>query len=210
MIVDSCIQRLDDGNKQSAAVTYLREIGVDLAHQVSRVVATHWHDDHIGGLSQVVKECTSANFCCATALRQDEFIGFASVYAEADPSPLARSTREIIAILDMLEGRGKAPDFLKQDTLLRRTDSNVSIWALSPSNERIRDFLARVAASMPTLKAARSGGIDPPCTRLLITVRTPQSVPRFGIRCCRLIRSLYSHQIPASLGSCRAHRQLSV
>jgi hypothetical protein len=29
MIVDSCVQRLDQGNPQSAAVAYLREIGVD-------------------------------------------------------------------------------------------------------------------------------------------------------------------------------------
>jgi Metallo-beta-lactamase superfamily len=155
IIVDSCIQRLDPGGGQSAAIAYLREIGVDLS-QVSRVIATHWHDDHISGLSQVINECASADFCCAMALSEAEFLGFASAYAEADPSPIARSTREIIDILELLETRGKTPIFLKHDTLMRRTDRNVSAYALSPSNERIRDFLARVATNMPALKATRT------------------------------------------------------
>lgn len=157
MIVDSCIQKLDEGGTQSAAVSYLREIGVDLGSQVSRVVATHWHDDHIGGLSKVVEDCASAEFCCAMALREPEFLGFASVYAEADPSPLARPTREIIDVLESLERRGKVPIFIKRDTLVRKTERNVSVYALSPSDERIKDFLARAAASMPELKAMRTG-----------------------------------------------------
>jgi Metallo-beta-lactamase superfamily len=155
MIVDSCIQRLDEGGSQSAAVAYLREIGVDPS-QVSRVIATHWHDDHIGGLSQVIDECASAVFCCAMALREKEFIGFAAVYAEADPSPIVRSTREIMDVLGLLESRGKVPIFLVRDTLVRRTNRNVSVYALSPSSERIRDFLARLAASMPALKTTRT------------------------------------------------------
>ena len=156
IIVDSCIQQLytDQGGARSAAVSYLVDIGVDLS-QVSRVVATHWHDDHIGGLSQIVNECAYAEFCCAMALREPEFLGFASVYAEADPSPIARSTREIINVLELLESRGKVPAFLVRDKLIRRTDRNVSVYALSPSNERIRDFLGRVATSMPTLNTTR-------------------------------------------------------
>jgi hypothetical protein len=90
------------------------------------------------------------------ALREPEFLGFASVYAEADPSPIARSTREIIDVLEVLESRSEIPAFLKSDTLVRRTDHNVSVYALSPSNDRLRDFLARAATSMPALKATRT------------------------------------------------------
>jgi hypothetical protein len=91
------------------------------------------------------------------ALCAQEFLGFASVYAGADPSPIARSTREIMAILELLESRGKVPCFLGRDTLVRRiTDRNVSVHALSPANERIRDFLARVAGSMPALGTTRT------------------------------------------------------
>ena len=28
---------------------FLEQLGVDMATRVSLVVATHWHDDHIGG-----------------------------------------------------------------------------------------------------------------------------------------------------------------
>jgi hypothetical protein len=163
IIVDSCLQRLDQGNPQSAAVAYLREIGVDPNRQVSRVVATHWHDDHIGGLAKVIDDCASAEFCCAMALREPEFLGFAAVYAEADPSPVARSTREIIDVLELLERREKTPTFLVRDTIVRRTDRNISVYALSPSNQRIREFLARASTSMPALNATRTrmGDISP-------------------------------------------------
>ncbi len=90
------------------------------------------------------------------ALREPEFLGFASVYAGADPSPIARPTREIMAVLELLESRGKIPTFLVRDTMVRRTDRNVSVYALSPANERIRDFLARVAVSMPALETTRT------------------------------------------------------
>jgi hypothetical protein len=171
IIVDSCIQKLDQGGSQSAAIAYLHEIGVDLS-QVSRVIATHWHDDHIAGLSQVVSECRSADFCCAMALGEAEFLGFASAYAEADPSPIARSTREIIDILELLKSRGKVPIFLKRDSMVRRTDRNVSAHALSPSDERIKDFLVRVAANMPTLKTTRTrvGDMSPNAIAIAIFI----------------------------------------
>ena len=156
IIIDSCVHKPDEGCAESAAVAYLREIGVDPVRQVSCVIATHWHDDHIGGLSKVMDICTSADFCCAMALREPEFAGFAAVYAEADPSPIVRSTREIIEILEILKNRGKTPKFLVPDTLVRRTRRKVAVYALSPSSERIKDFLARLVANMPKLGATRT------------------------------------------------------
>ena len=159
------------GGSQSAAIAYLREVDVDLS-RVSKVITTHWHDDHIGGLSHVVDACGSADFCCAVALREPEFLGFASVYAEADPSPMARSTREIIEVLELLESRGKIPTFLVRDTLIRRTDRNISVYALSPSNERIRDFLTNVVRHMPALKTTRTrvGDMSPNAIAVAILI----------------------------------------
>ncbi len=154
IIVDSCV----DGNirTQSSAVAYLNEIGVDFAKQVSHVIATHWHDDHIGGLADAVDRCKSADFCCAMALGEKEFLGLATVYAETDPAPSARPTQEIVKILEILEQREKKPKFLLKDSLVRKTDNNIKVFALSPSNERIVSFLSRLAGKMPELGATRT------------------------------------------------------
>ena len=155
IIVDSCIDRSSKPNIGSSAVTYLTKLGVDLANQVSHVIATHWHDDHIGGLSEVVNCCESADFCCAIAFRRKEFLEFAAVYAEADFTSSANSTREIVRVLEILKERKRVPRFLLTDTLIQKTSKDIEVFALSPSNKRITNFLAGLAHNMPELGTTR-------------------------------------------------------
>ena len=155
IVIDSCLER-DGGNlSRSSAIAYLSKIGVDLANRVSHVFATHWHGDHIAGLSEVVNHCESADFCCPAAFGDPEFHGFASVYADADIPRKARSTEEIIRILEILEGRGKKPKFLISDRLVHETSRDIKVLALSPSDERVRNFLSRIAAQIPELNTQR-------------------------------------------------------
>ena len=62
VVVDSC---LDPQTGEAVALRYLRELGVDVASAVKLVVATHWHDDHIKGVSQVVEAAETAEFACS-------------------------------------------------------------------------------------------------------------------------------------------------
>ena len=48
LVVDSCVNQYAGG---TPALDYLQTIGVDIAHAVVIVTASHWHDDHIRGLS---------------------------------------------------------------------------------------------------------------------------------------------------------------
>ena len=73
LVVDSCLGA--DG--EPAALNYLRGLDVDPSTTVKMVVATHWHDDHIRGMARLVAACPSARFCCASALKTDEFLGVA-------------------------------------------------------------------------------------------------------------------------------------
>lgn len=156
IIVDSCAERGSRNPVRSAAAVYLTGIGVDLATQVPCVLATHWHDDHIKGLSDVVGLCASAEFCCAVALSSEEFLGFASFFAGAEPPAASRSTREITDILEILEKRDALPKFLKTDSkVLERKERGVEVCALSPSDERIAEFLSRLAENMPKPGATR-------------------------------------------------------
>src|SRR5450755_4692064 len=56
LLVDSCI---DPASNAPAASTYLQQIGVKSA-QVCAIIASHWHDDHVGGMSQLAAMYSSA------------------------------------------------------------------------------------------------------------------------------------------------------
>jgi hypothetical protein len=71
MIVDSCI---DYASRTAPALEYLQSIGVNPSTAVRLILATHWHDDHVRGLAQILGECTSALFACSAALKPDEII----------------------------------------------------------------------------------------------------------------------------------------
>ena len=69
-IVDSCFNR----DHRPAVLAYLRNLGLNPSEAVSLIVATHWHDDHIRGMGEVVEVCDKAAFCCASALGAEEFL----------------------------------------------------------------------------------------------------------------------------------------
>ena len=71
-IIDSCL----DSDGRPGALRYLDDIGVDPAENVVLIVASHWHDDHIRGLANLLQLCPRARFCCAAALCRKEFLGY--------------------------------------------------------------------------------------------------------------------------------------
>ena len=66
LIVDSC--RDLGGGGENLPVQYLESMGVDLATAVKLVVLTHWHDDHIRGVGEVLTKCGTAKVAMTSAL----------------------------------------------------------------------------------------------------------------------------------------------
>ena len=54
IVVDSC---QSSQNSSPIALDYLRSLNKDPALCVGLIVATHWHDDHIRGLNELVQAC---------------------------------------------------------------------------------------------------------------------------------------------------------
>lgn len=69
-VVDSC---LDATSKQPASLHYLNCIGANATKSVQLVVATHWHDDHMQGISKVFQASFDAVFACTGAVQQPDF-----------------------------------------------------------------------------------------------------------------------------------------
>ena len=100
------------------ALEYLRGIGVDPAESVKMIVVTHWHDDHIQGVAETLKECKEALFVCSTAQRSDEFL--ALVYLHDENRMLGRipsGVSEFRQVLDILDN--SPPSRLRWATELR-------------------------------------------------------------------------------------------
>lgn len=142
-IVDSCI---DPISKEPAPLSYLRKINVDPAISVKKVIATHWHDDHIRGLSNIIKNCISAEFVCSGALRSNEFLQL--IYAVGTRAMMESSGgSEFYDLLVILEERKKhlgsgyiSPMWAIENRCLWRESlesMSCSIISLSPSDASI-------------------------------------------------------------------------
>jgi beta-lactamase superfamily II metal-dependent hydrolase len=154
-IVDSCLNR----SKTPAQLEYLKTIGINVGSAVSLVVATHWHDNHVGGIGQVLRECSSAEFVCSVALRTDEFIELTKL---RDPTlRISSGVNEFRQIMQVLDGRGGVasslgtPNWAAQNTRIwaRNVGPQFSIpteiFALSPSNTSITLAKHALAALVP-------------------------------------------------------------
>lgn len=150
IIVDSCI---DSETGEPATLQYLLSLGVDVARDVSVVLTTHWHDDHIRGLARVVECCSSARFYCSLALRNDEFLTLIESPARV-ADRITPGTREFGRVLQLLRDRGGAgsvlgtPNLVQERTLIRQTRT-CQVMALSPSAASVQQSLGAFAALLP-------------------------------------------------------------
>ena len=69
VVVDPCV----DEDRAPKALSYLEALGVDPGEAVVLIVATHWHDDHICGMGQLVEACSKALFAVPTRFVRRNF-----------------------------------------------------------------------------------------------------------------------------------------
>ncbi len=67
LLVDSCI---DPYSNEPASGIYLEKIGV-AADQVCAIVSSHWHDDHVRGISRLAARHPDADFVISALLNTD-------------------------------------------------------------------------------------------------------------------------------------------
>ena len=165
LLVDSCF---DPISKQPASLKYLHDLNIDVKQAVELIVVTHWHDDHVRGLSEIFKQCESARFVISSALRDEEFLALAST-----PSSLKSSgLKEFHKVLQLLEARKlsgirlNSPKLASVDRLIYRNRIDkapepfeVKIFALSPSDESI--LQARLAFTQLLAEEKRINGRVP-------------------------------------------------
>jgi len=146
IVVDSC---LDPASKQPALFAYMKELGIDWSGAVRLIVVSHWHDDHIRGISSIVEECPEAKVWISGAMTEQEFrkLVFA---AEEQNLAQARGVDEFLRISSILEARKATKakcnpprGAIQNRVLLQETletsagDCDVKVTALSPSDASV-------------------------------------------------------------------------
>ncbi len=144
IVVDSCIDR----DKAPRAPSYLESIGADPAQAVNLIVATHWHDDHIRGMAQLVEACSGAAFCCATALCREEFLSVVATLERRHLTVTGSGARELYQVFACLRQSRSKPTFAVANRRIFARGA-CEVWSLSPSDAIFLDFLKTVGDLVP-------------------------------------------------------------
>jgi hypothetical protein len=117
---------------------YLDQLGVDTAEAVKLIVASHWHDDHVRGLTQIVERCSQARFCLPEAMTTTEFLTLVNAY-QYPVTETGSGCGELSKVLRILQQRKPipTPKFILADMCLwsapLRDGTTCKVHALSPS-----------------------------------------------------------------------------
>jgi beta-lactamase superfamily II metal-dependent hydrolase len=157
-MVDSCIGL---GQRESVGVEYLRKLGIESVSGVRLLLATHWHDDHIRGISGALAVFTNAKFACSNALQSMHFLKLVdlesgSVQGNSGVEEFGR----ILGILRERAGNAQRPSLgsplwaIENRRLLRLErqgvrDFEAQIIALSPSDGTVQQALHEIAGLIP-------------------------------------------------------------
>lgn len=144
VIIDSCI----DDRRMPCALSYLHRIGVNPSQAVRLIVASHWHDDHIRGMADLVKSCDQAKFCCAATLRDKEFLASVDALQRRHLTVIGSGAREIHDVFAVLAERKSEPQYVVANRILFQ-HGNSEIRSLSPHDGVFQAFLQSVGQLLP-------------------------------------------------------------
>jgi len=146
IVIDSC---KNPNSKRPVALEYLNQIGVNIPERVLLVVATHWDDDHIGGLAEVFTFAEKAVFACPATVNYDEFKQILATVTGTRHLPGGSGADEMFEIMKELGKRGSRYPTPKlavvHKDLLEICDTlPVRVQALSPSDADIVSAIERL------------------------------------------------------------------
>lgn len=150
-VVDSCI---NPETRRPAALSYLESLDLLPVEVVRLIVATHWDDDHIRGLSAVAETCRDASVACSAALRRKEVFAFV-IEQQAAQGSLGSGVDEFRKLLRLCRERGTLILWAKANLPLFPLPPGDAPWvvALSPSEDA---FERSIESLIEAATAARS------------------------------------------------------
>ena len=144
VIIDSCI----DNERHATALTYLRSLDSNPSKAVCLIVATHWHDDHIRGMGELVETCRDAVFCCAAALGQKEYLTVLAALESRPATAKGSGLRELYRVFSLLAERSATCTYAVPNRTILSQDG-CTIRSMSPSDRSFDRFLHQIGQLLP-------------------------------------------------------------
>lgn len=159
VVIDSCI---DSDTTEPAALSYLRSIGYHPPDAVKMVIATHWHDDHICGMAEIVRVCRDARFCCSSAFTKTEFQSLLEALNGLCHTVSGSGAHELYRVSVNLELTERIMRIANANKLILRVPAadtvhglEAVVHSLSPSDDQMRRFIAGLAPLILSARNAR-------------------------------------------------------
>lgn len=169
--VDSC---KNEETGVSKPLEYLRSINVDVERDLKVVIASYWHRDHIGGMSQLVEAAKSAEFVCPLSFRNKEFMTYAEMFGVGNGNPIVQRSSELIRTLKVLKDRGVKPIFVGQDRRLFKSSNGTTVYTMSPGDDQVAQFIADIGGKMIAMKGGQNpSDSDPNHTAIVLMLNFP-------------------------------------
>lgn len=156
IIVDSCL----NNKGKPAALDYLTNNNIDIKNDVKLIIISHFHDDHISGLSDIIESCCSATLVISAALNTEDFNEYIDALSKTGVE--MAKTKEIKRIMGFFPSllQKQRLLFAKKDCTLFRSQTGIEIHSLSPSDNDIAqsdlDFsnYMKIAKNLPDIASS--------------------------------------------------------
>ncbi|AIU72982.1 hypothetical protein AT03_11695 [Hafnia alvei FB1] len=141
IIVDSCYGK-NKNEKKPAALEYLEDNNIPFG-DVKLIVISHFHDDHIKGMFDIVVACTNAKIFVPQALSTREFLTYLTNLADVNPHRAPQQgVAEIFEIFQEVLRSKRQVQTTRADVALHfDAKAPLRICALSPSNAECDESL---------------------------------------------------------------------
>jgi hypothetical protein len=135
LVVDSCVD-VTDSSRTPMALRYLRDLGLNASEVVKVIAASHWHDDHIRGISSIVEICPDADFICSAAIGHLNFLQLVAAQQNI-VQKIPSGTSEFKKIIELRSNDKKRPTpvyAMANMPLWSSASGTARIFSLSPSS----------------------------------------------------------------------------
>ena len=147
LLVDSCAQAK---NSAPLPLGYLQSLTKKSGqtHSIVLIVASHWHDDHIRGLGEIVEYAPKAKFAFSSALKAKEFLTLTGSLGARTSILQSSGVKEFREILKRMQEKHKKNNMqfaIENRVLFENSRSNIKITALSPSDQAVEKAFSEIA-----------------------------------------------------------------
>ncbi len=151
IIVDSCYGK-NKNEQKPAALEYLLDNNIPF-DEVKLIVISHFHDDHIKGMLEIVKSCVNAKVYIPQALSSREFLTYLATIADVNQNTAPQQgVSEIFNIFQEAHKTNRRIETTRADVAIHFDHrSLMRICALSPSNAECDESLLFFVEQVQTL-----------------------------------------------------------